>query len=215
MADVEVEVEAEVEVGSAAELRALLGEPVERAVTKEWSSLHPYHRAWIEASPFFVLATAATDGTCDASPKGDPAGSVLVLDDRTLVLPERPGNRRADGYLNVLDNPHVGVLFVVPGRGETLRVNGLARLLRDAPYFDRLVVRGHRPVLALHLEIEQVFFHCSKAFKRSGLWEPATWGDPDALPSPAAMSKDVAGATESVAELERYYGPAYDAKLYG
>jgi PPOX class probable FMN-dependent enzyme len=205
----------EIEITSAVELRELLGEPVARAVSKEWRSLHPYHRAWIEHAPLYVLATAAADGTCDASPKGDPAGSVLVLDDTTIVIPERPGNRRADGYLNVLSNPHVGVLFVVPGRGETLRVNGRARLVRDAPYFDQLVVRGHRPVLALLIDIEQVFFHCSKAFKRSGLWEPSTWGDPDELPSPARLSKDVAHATESLAELEVHYGPAYDAKLYG
>jgi len=204
-----------IEITKADELRALLGEVGQRSVTKEWASLHPYHRAWIEHSPFFVLATAGADGTCDASPKGDPAGSVLVLDDRTIVLPERPGNRRADGYLNVLENPHVGVLFIVPGRGETLRVNGRARVVRDAPYFDRLVVRGHRPVLALQVEIEQVFFHCSKAFRRAGLWEPETWADPDSLPSPVRLAKDVAGALESVSELEEHYGPSYDRGLYG
>jgi PPOX class probable FMN-dependent enzyme len=203
------------EITSAAELREMLGEVGRRSVTKEWSSLHPYHRAWIEHAPFYVLATAGADGTCDASPKGDPAGSVLVPDDRTIVLPERPGNRRADSYLNVLENPHVGVLFVVPCRGETLRVNGRARLVRDAPYFDQLIVRGHRPVLALHVDIEQVFFHCSKAFKRSGLWEPDTWTDPSDLPSPARLAKDVAGAAESLAELEQHYGPAYDRLLYG
>lgn len=203
------------EVTSADELRELLGEVGSRSVTKEWPTLHPYHRSWIENAPFFVLATAGVDGSCDASPKGDPAGSVLVLNDRTIVLPERPGNRRADGYLNVLTNPHVGLLFVVPGRGETLRVNGRARIVRDAPYFDRLVVRGHRPSLALHVDIEQVFFHCSKAFKRAGLWDPSTWGDPAELPGPAALSKDVAGATASMAELEAHYGPSYEARLYG
>ena len=131
------------------------------------------------------------------------------------MLPERPGNRRADGYLNVLENPHVGVLFVVPGRGETLRVNGRARVVRDAPYFDQLVVRGHRPVLALHVEIEQVFFHCSKAFKRSGLWEPTRGPTRTSCRRRSGSPRTSAGATETVAELEAHYGPAYDRKLYG
>jgi uncharacterized protein len=105
-----------VEITSEAELRALLGEPMERSIKKERTALHEHDRAWIAAAPFCVLATASADGTCDASPKGDPAGFAHVLDDTTLVIPERPGNRRADGYLNVLRNPHVGVLFIVPGR---------------------------------------------------------------------------------------------------
>src|SRR5262249_47355571 len=119
-----------VEVGSAAELRELVGAPAERAVQKVRASLHPYHRAWIAASPYFVIATSDASGRCDASPKGDPPGSVLVLDDRTLAIPDRPGNRRVDTFLNVLSNPHVALIFLVPGRMDTLRVNGRARLVR-------------------------------------------------------------------------------------
>ncbi|WP_033343682.1 pyridoxamine 5'-phosphate oxidase family protein [Catenuloplanes japonicus] len=201
-------------IGTPEELRALLGAPMPRAVTKERVTLHERDREWLAASPFCVISTAAADGTCDASPKGDPAGFTLVLDDATIAIPERPGNRRADGYLNVLSNPHVGLLFLIPGRTETLRINGRARLVSDAPYFDRMVVKGHRPILALEVEIEQIFFHCSKAFLRSALWKQETW-DPDVLPSTARLTKDVQPqATESLEELEAYYGPSYLDGLY-
>ena len=126
------------------------------------------------------MATSSAAGECDASPKGDPAGSLVhVIDDRTIALAERPGNRRADGYRNILENPHVGLNFLIPGRGDTLRINGRARLVSDAPFFDEMVVKGHRPVLAVVVEIEDLFFHCAKAFLRSGLWKPETW-DPEA-----------------------------------
>ena len=147
-------------------------------------------REWLAASPFCVIATAGADGTCDVSPKGDPPGFVHVLDDSTLAIPDRPGNRRADGFRNVLGNPHVGLAFVVPGRGETLRINGRARLIREAPFFDDLIVKGHRPTLALLVEIKQIFFHCAKAFMRSELWQPGTW-NPTLLPSTACIIKSV------------------------
>jgi PPOX class probable FMN-dependent enzyme len=116
-------------ITDAAQLREIIGTPLPRAVQKDRDRLHPEHLAFLAASPFCLVSTSASDGTCDVSPKGDPAGFIHVVDDRTLALPERPGNRRADGYLNVLDNPHVGLLFIVPGRGDTLRVNGRATLL--------------------------------------------------------------------------------------
>ena len=128
-----------------------------------------------------VLATADEGGRCDASPKGDPAGWLVhVLDDTTVAIAERPGNRRVDGYRNVLLNPRFGLLFLIPGRGDTLRVNGRARLVREAPFLDDMVVKGHRPLLALVVDVEEVFFHCAKAFLRSGLWKPETW-DPEAV----------------------------------
>jgi uncharacterized protein len=203
-----------VEVGSEAELRELLGEPMPRAVTKERVRLHERDREWLAASPFCLVATAGADGTCDVSPKGDPPGFTLVLDDATIALPERPGNRRADGYRNVLANPHVGLLYLVPGRGETLRINGRARLVREAPFFDQMTVKGHRPILALVVEIEQIFFHCAKAFLRSALWQPASWR-PDDLPSHARIVKSVQRTSESLDELEEYYGPRYATRLYG
>ncbi|RMI28651.1 pyridoxamine 5'-phosphate oxidase family protein [Nocardia stercoris] len=198
-----------------AELRNLLGEVGHRATLKERTALHAHDRAWIAASPYIVLATSAADGTCDASPKGDPPGFVRVLDDSTIVIPERPGNRRGDGYRNILTNPHVGVLFLVPTRNETLRVNGRARLVRDAPYFDDLIVKGNRPILACEVAIEEVFFHCGKSALRSGLWHPGDWPEVT-LPTHARISKDVAPTLpESLPELEEYYSVTnYTRGLY-
>jgi uncharacterized protein len=203
------------EITSVAQLRDLLGAPGPRAATKERVRLHQIDREWLAASPFCVVATSDADGNCDASPKGDPAGHLIhVLDDTTIAIAERPGNRRADGYLNVLANPHVGVLSLIPGRNETLRINGRARLLRDAPFFDDLIVKGHRPVLVLLVEIDQIFFHCAKAFMRSQLWTPDSW-PADVLPSHAALVKRVQDTAESLEELERHYAPEnYEKKLY-
>jgi PPOX class probable FMN-dependent enzyme len=148
------------------------------------------------------------------SPKGDPAGSVIVLDDRTLVLAARPGNRRVDGFLNVLTNAHVGLLFVVPGRGDTLRVNGRATVVREAPFFDQRVVDGHRPRLALVVDVEEVFFHCSKSFLRAQLWDVPAWPAADAVPSRAEIAKALERPDESIESLTAYYGDSYAARLY-
>jgi uncharacterized protein len=201
------------EIRTAEELRALLGEPAGRAVTKERTRLHEIDRQWLAASPFCVIATSDAHGNCDASPKGDPAGHLIhVLDDTTIAIAERPGNKRADGYLNILANPHVGVLSLIPGRTETLRLNGRARLVRDAPFFDDLTVRGHRPILALVVDIQQIFFHCAKSFLRSELWQPETWR-PDALPRHAVLVKALQHTPETLAELDAHYAPENYGKL--
>ena len=137
------------EITSEAELREALGGSASgRAVTKVRPSLHQLQIEWLHSSPFCVIATSDADGNCDASPKGDPAGRLIhVLDPRTIVIAERPGNKRADGYLNVLSNPHVGVIAFIPGRNDTLRINGRARLVRDAPWFDDLADDEPRPLL--------------------------------------------------------------------
>lgn len=201
------------EITTDGELRGLLGEPSARAIGKERTALHEIDRAWIAASRFVLIATSSADGTCDVSPKGDPAGFVHVLDDRTLAIPERPGNKRGDGYLNVLSNPHAGLIFLVPGRGDTLRVNGRARLVRDAPFFDDMVVQDHRPLLALVVDVEQVFYHCSKAFLRSQLWDADSWGAPD-LPRRAVIARTLENNDLSLEQLEAYYGPSYSDNLY-
>jgi hypothetical protein len=203
-----------VDITTVAELRTLLGEPMERAVNKERTRLLPIDLQWLAASPFCLIATSDAAGNCDVSPKGDPAGFIKVLSDTRLAIPERPGNRRADGYLNILSNPHAGLISVVPGRSETLRVNGRAKLVRDAPYFDDMVVKGHRPILAIELDIEQIFFHCAKSFLRSRLWKPETW-EPERLPHHAAIVKSVQQTRESLEELIEYYGDSYEQKLYG
>lgn len=193
----------------------LLGEPAARARDKDRPALTEIDRAWLAASPFCLLATSAADGTCDVSPKGDPSGGLVhVLDDTTIAIAERPGNRRADGYRNVLTNPHVGLLFVIPGRGDTLRINGRARLVADAPFFDELVVRGHRPQLAVVVEIEQIFFHCSKAFLRSGLWDVESWAPDRTVPRRAVIAHELEPSGKSLDELDHYYGVTYRESLY-
>jgi PPOX class probable FMN-dependent enzyme len=205
------------EITSEAELREVLGGYASgRSVTKVRPSLHQLQIEWLQSSPFCVIATSDADGNCDASPKGDPAGRLIhVLDPRTIVIAERPGNKRADGYLNVLSNPHVGVIALIPGRNDTLRINGRARLVRDAQWFDDLAVKGKRPILALVVEIEQVFSHCPKAFLRSYLWEPDQWPSTDEMPSVAELTKAVQDTPETLAELEAHYAKAnYSRLLY-
>jgi PPOX class probable FMN-dependent enzyme len=202
------------EVSSAAELRELVGEPSAHAAHKTRDRLQELDRRWLARSPFCLIATADTRGRCDVSPKGDPPGFTHVLDDTTLAIPDRPGNKRLDGMLNILGNPHIGLNYLLPGRGDTLRINGRARLLRDAPFFDELVVKGNRPRLALLVEIEEVFYHCSKAFLRSELWKPETW-EPDALPSRARIVKGLEAEDVPLEALEKHYGPGYAERLYG
>jgi PPOX class probable FMN-dependent enzyme len=205
------------EITSEAELREVLGGYASgRAVTKVRPALHPLQIEWLHSSPFCVVATSDAEGNCDASPKGDPAGRLIhVLDPRTIVIAERPGNKRADGYVNVLSNPHVGVIALIPGRNDTLRINGRARLVSDAPWFDDLAVKGKRPILALVVEIDQVFSHCPKAFLRSYLWEPDKWPSIDEMPSVAALTKAVQDTPETLEELEAYYAKTnYSTLLY-
>lgn len=201
------------EITTGPALREILGHPLQRAVDKDRQAFTPEHRDWLAASPFCLVATSDASGRCDVSPKGDPAGFAIVVDDTTLAIPERPGNRRADGFENILENPHVGLIFVVPGRGDTLRVNGRATLLSDAPYADRMEVKGHRPAVILEVAVEQVFFHCSKAFLRSSLWKPETW-TPDAVMSRAQIAKNLERPDESLEEIEAHYGQEYVDGLY-
>ncbi|TDD30128.1 pyridoxamine 5'-phosphate oxidase family protein [Kribbella turkmenica] len=202
-----------VEITTHDELREVVPPPLAAAAGKTRKALHELDRQWLAASPFCLIATSAADGTCDVSPKGDPAGFTTILDDRTIAIPERAGNRRVDGFANILTNPHVGLIYFIPGRGDTLRVNGRARIVREAPFFDEMIVRGNRPQLALLVEIEEVFHHCSKSFLRSQLWKPGTW-DPDAVPSRPRIAKALERQDDDLAELATYYGPAYEEKIY-
>ena len=195
-------------IGSVDELVALLGEPLPRVRDKARPALLDVDRDWLAASPFCVMATASADGRCDASPKGDPAGQLVhVLDERTIAIAERPGNRRADGYRNILENPHVGLDFLIPGRGDTLRINGRARLVSDAPFFDEMLVRGHRPVLAVVVDIDELFFHCAKAFLRSGIWKPETWDPEGIVPRRAVLAHEIEPTGMTVEQLDDYYRP--------
>lgn len=191
------------EVTSADELRAIVGQPTAAVAKKVTDRLSEAQQGWLKQSPLGFVATTDAQGRVDVSPKGDPPGFVQIIDDTTIAIPERPGNRRVDGFLNVLQRPHVGTVFVIPGRGDTLRINGTARILSDADYFDAMAVDGKRPILALEIAIEEVFFHCPKAFLRSSTWKPETW-DPTAVPSVAQMAKAFK-PDQSQEELDAYY----------
>jgi uncharacterized protein len=172
-------------------LRSLMGEPSELVQSKVSDRLNDVTRQLIQRSPFLCLATSAADGTCDVSPRGDPAGFVRILDEHTLLLPDRPGNRLADSLRNVLENPHVALLFVIPGITDTFRVNGRAEIVTDPELLEPCAVEGKVPKLALRIEIEQAFTHCSKAFLRAGLWDPERFVDRDELPSPGELMRSV------------------------
>lgn len=191
------------EVTSADELRAIVGQPTAAVAKKVTDRLSEAQQVWLKQSPLGFVATTDADGRVDVSPKGDPPGFVQIIDATTIAIPERPGNRRVDGFLNVLQRPHVGTVFVIPGRGDTLRINGTARILSDADYFDAMAVDGKRPILALEIAIEEVFFHCPKAFLRSETWKPESW-NPTAVPSVAQMAKAFK-PDQSQEELDAYY----------
>ena len=160
-----------------AELRDVIGAEIPGLAEKNQPRLNEFAIDFIARSPFLVLSTADAEGRIDASPKGDGPGFVLVEDDGHLVIPDRPGNRLAYGHHNILANPRVGVLFLLPGTPETLRVNGRASLTAEPELVDRLAARGKPAVLAIRVEVEEVFFHCAKAFLRGRVWEPETWGE--------------------------------------
>ncbi|MFE7029738.1 MSMEG_1061 family FMN-dependent PPOX-type flavoprotein [Streptomyces sp. NPDC057621] len=164
-----------VELGSGAELRELLGEPWPIVIEKVHDRLADQDRDIIARSPFCLLATSDSRGNCDVSPRGDAPGFTHVIDSGTLALPDRPGNRRGDSFHNILDNPHAGLLYLIPGSKEVLRVNGRARILSDAPFFDAMTVKGQRPALALVLEIDEIYLHCPASLRRSGVWSPESW----------------------------------------
>ena len=185
-------------------LRELYGNPGERAVAKEQARLDEPTRAFIAHSPFLVMGTASADGRCDVSPKGDAPGFVHVLDDHHLAIPDRLGNNRLDGLRNVVDNPHVGLIFFIPGREDTLRVNGRATISRDEALLERLAVNGKRPQTALVVEVEQTFMHCARAFKRAGLWQPERWPDASAVPSMQRMIWDILPTKPAGQTVEQY-----------
>jgi PPOX class probable FMN-dependent enzyme len=197
------------------ELREIIGQPGERTLLKERPSLDAHSRAFIARSPFLLMASADANGTCDVSPKGDAPGFVLVLDDQRLVIPDRPGNKRLDGMQNLLTNPRIGLLFLVPGREETLRVNGRAWITRDPALLERMAVDGKLPLLGIGVEVEQAFIHCAKAFRRSHLWDQTTWPAPDALaPMPQVLYDQIKPQHQTLQDYERDIQESYTKKLY-
>jgi PPOX class probable FMN-dependent enzyme len=189
-------------ITSEAELRAVVGEPAQRVRDKVIQHLDQHCREFIARSPFLLISSADGTGNLDVSPKGDPAGFVQVLDDHTLAIPDRPGNRRVDTFRNLLQNPKVGLIFLIPGKRETLRVSGTATLVRDAGLRQQMAVGGRVPELALVVSVERALFHCAKCMIRSGLWQPDAWPDTSTMASPAEILVAHARLAETVDEIE-------------
>ena len=173
-------------IESIAELEALFGPVGEASIRKEVPFLHPHYQALIKASPFAVLATSGPGGL-DASPRGDPAGFVEVRDERTLLLPERRGNNRVDSLRNIVGDPRVALLFLIPGVGETLRVNGRATISTEPALLQRFAVDGHAPRCVVVIDVDTAFFQCSRAIVRANLWKPVPADMPRPVPTPGAM----------------------------
>jgi len=183
-------------------LRELYGEISPGAIAKEIDYVHPHYRAMIEASPFMVMATSGPEGL-DVSPRGDPAGFVVVEDERTLLIPDRRGNNRADSLNNLIADPRIALLFLIPGVGETLRVNGRAEISVDQALLERFPAQGKLPRSVIVVHVERVYFQCPKALVRSDLWNPAKHVERKSLPSTGTI---MAGITQG-----QLGGPEYDA----
>ena len=201
-------------IKSERELRAVMGEPMPRSLQKEISHLDANCRAFISRSPFVLIASCDAQGRMDVSPKGDPAGFVQVLDERTLAIPDRPGNQRADTFTNVLQNPRVGLLFLIPGMQETLRVNGQALIVRDLALRELMAVRARVPQLALVVTVEEAFIHCTKCMLRSHLWDREFWPDLTGIPSQARFLVDHAKLSETVEEVQASLDETRKTRLY-
>ena len=196
-----------------AALEARYGEVSQPARLKEIAYLHPHYAAFVKASPFVVLASVGPHGL-DASPRGDPAGFVEIVDDRTLLLPDRRGNNRLDSLRNILADPRVALLFLVPGVGETLRVNGTAEISVDPEHLNRMAMNGKSPATVLVIRIESVFFQCAKALVRSGMWKPETQILRSALPSTGEMLAAVTDQRIDGEKYDRELPPRLAATLY-
>src|SRR5450432_1223411 len=196
-----------------ASLNALYGESSAGAIAKELDHIHPHYRAMIEASPFLVLATSGPEGL-DTSPRGDPAGFVHVLDEKTLLIPDRRGNNRADSLRNIIRDPRVALLFLIPGVGETLRVNGTAVISTDPALIKRFPFRGTLPRTVIVVTAERVYFQCPKALVRSELWNPEKLIDRKSLPSTGTIMADITKGQLGGAEYDRAYPERLRATIY-
>ena len=197
------------------ELRDIVGYPIDRVVKKDRPFIDSHCSDFIARSPFLFMATSDLEGHCDVSPKGDVPGFVRVVSEHLLVIPDRPGNKRLDGMTNLVVNPHIGLIFLVPGREETLRVSGRAYITRDPKLLGQFVVQGKTPLLAIAVEVEQCFLHCGKAFRRSQLWAHEAWPAPDVLPSLGCVLFDQLHPQDLTAqEYERQIEEGYRNHLY-
>jgi PPOX class probable FMN-dependent enzyme len=196
------------------ELRQIMGSPSQRVLDKTIAALDENCRAFIASSPFLLIASSDAQGRHDVSPKGDPPGFVQVLDDHTLAIPDRPGNRRADTFSNILQRPQVALLFLIPGKQDTLRVGGKARIVRDEALRQGMAVQGKVPDLALVVEVDEAFLHCPKCMVRSHLWEPQHWPSLEGVPTMAQALVAHARLEQSAEEVQASIDEAVRERLY-
>ena len=204
-------------IGTEEELRRKFGEVSHLASAKSRPALDRYSRQFIGLSPFLVISTADANGRADLSPRGDPPGFVAVIDDHTILIPDRPGNNRLDTMANIMANPNVGLLFFVPGFEDTLRLNGTARITDDAALLGPCEVNGKRPVVGILITIDEVFLHCAKALKRSKLWDPDSRQDRGQMPTIARIILEQTAtpvAEPEAAKIDAEVEEEYRSALY-
>ena len=196
------------------QLRSLYRPPGDGAVRKELRQLDPHARRFLERSPFVLIGTQDREGHADVSPKGDRAGFCVALDDRTVAIPDRPGNNRLDSLENVIVNPAVGLLFLIPGMNETLRINGEGRLTADRALCERLAVEGKPALTTLIVEIGAIYMHCAKAFMRSALWAPESWPDRAEMPTLGQILRDQLALPQSREEVDASLADGYRKSMW-
>jgi PPOX class probable FMN-dependent enzyme len=203
------------EIQSLSRLRELLPtEGFTNTFLKVTDHLNDVARKFIAAAPFIVVATKASGGLIDVSPKGDPVGFVEVYDDKTLIIPDRLGNHRVDGFQNILEDPNVAILFIVPGHGDTLRIAGKARIVKDKAISERLAVNGKQPLLAIIVEVQEAFMHCSKSLIRSRLWQPDHWPTRKTAPNLAEWVLATVEREQTLGEVQEDHSADETTRLY-
>ncbi len=201
-------------VTSLEDLRRLYKAPGDGAIRKELRLLDRHSRAFIAKSPFLLIGSSDSQGNADVTPRGDKPGFVAVLDDRTIAIPDRPGNNRLDTLENIVAEPAVGLLFLIPNMNETLRLNGHARITADEGLRERLAVDGKRPTTVLVVQVRSVYMHCAKAFLRSGLWAPETWPARSEMPTLGEILKDQIAYAATSAEADEALAQAYAKTMW-
>ena len=202
-------------VRSEEELRELMGDPVAPPVVeKTMSSLDKHCTAFISRAPFVLISSCDSKGRMDISPKGDPAGFVKVLDSTTLAIPDRPGNQRFDTFKNLFESPRIGLIFLVPGKKETLRISGRSEVVRDTELLESMAINHRAPALAIAVHVEEAFFHCAKCIIRSRLWKPDHWPSVEGLPTLAETMKDAASIPAPLEAVEQLIKDDEEGRLY-
>ena len=201
-------------ITSRAELRSHYGATHDLAVKKALPALDGHAKAFISRSPFVLIGSCDTSGNGDVTPKGDMPGFVAILDDTTIAIPDRPGNNRLDTFENLIDNPAVGLLFLIPGMNETLRVNGHGRITADTSLREKLAVDGRLPATVLVVEVKACYMHCAKAFMRSKLWTPESWPPRESMPTLGQILRDQVALSESARQLDDGLDQAYAKSMW-